>query len=139
MSVYKLSALQDEKGDFRYIIKLSEQLAKVSNPGLQQIRRFSKNGIHVGDVIYDIELGIPQASTAVDQFDATKEMLFGSDLEFHDLLIPILQKGKKVYTLPTLQEIRDKTKQELMQFPVGIKRFLIPMYTLFSWNEHFMM
>jgi len=85
----------------------------------------------VGDVIYDIELGIPQASTAVDSSMQRKRCFLAPIFEFHDLLIPILQKGKKVYTLPTLQEIRDKTKQELMQFPVGIKRFLNPMYTLF--------
>ena len=124
--VYKLSALRDSEGNWKYTLKLSEQLAKVSNPGLQQIRRFSQKGINIADVIYDIEQGIPEECTAIDPFDETKQMKLDESLEFQDLLVPIFQKGKKVYACPTLPEIRAKTQTELARLQVGMKRFLNP-------------
>ena len=124
--VYKLSALRDAAGAWKYTLKLSEQLAKVSNPGIQQIRRFSHDGTNIADVIYDIEQGISKECIAIDPFDETKQMKFDESLEFRDLLEPIFQHGKKVYNCPTLQEIRAKTKAELARLPVGMKRFLNP-------------
>ena len=38
--VYKLSALRDGDGRWQYKLKLSEQAAKISNPGVLQVRRF---------------------------------------------------------------------------------------------------
>lgn len=124
--VYKLSALQDEGGQWRYTLKLSEQLAKVSNPGLQQIRRFYKDGISYADMIYDTELGVASPVVGVDPFDVTKQVVLEENLEQKDLLQPIFQAGKKVYSSPSLQEIRRKVQQELATFPVGMKRFLNP-------------
>lgn len=124
--VYKLSAIKDEKGAWRYRLKLSEQLAKVSNPGIHQVRRFMSNGKAIHDLIYDTELGVTSQPEAVDPFDPTQQTKFGSHLEFRDLLEPIFRDGKRVYELPPLTEIRKNTQKELQHFPVGIKRFLNP-------------
>lgn len=37
---YKLSAVRDPGGPWKYRLKLSEQMAKISNPGILQVRRF---------------------------------------------------------------------------------------------------
>ena len=58
--VYKLAAIADRKGDWQYRIKLSEQSIKVSNPGIQQVRRYSRGNVFIGDCIYDTEIGVEE-------------------------------------------------------------------------------
>jgi nicotinate phosphoribosyltransferase len=122
--VYKLSALQDARGKWNYKIKLSEQLAKISNPGLLQIKRFSFKGMYVSDVIYDRMLGM--SKDACDPFDPTKQILPSHLYESHDLLVPIFKNGKRVYISPRLGDIAKHCQEELKKLPVGIKRFLNP-------------
>ena len=124
--VYKLSAIRDPGGPWKYKLKLSEQMVKVSNPGILQVRRFKSNNENVADVLYDIHKDISDGCTVVDPFDPTRKKLLKKGLESQDLLIPIFRKGKRVYKLPTLNEMREHTRQELKGFQSGIKRFINP-------------
>jgi len=124
--VYKISAVRDPGGPWKYKLKLSEQMKKISNPGILQVRRYRKEGENLGDVIYDIHGDLSGGCTSVDPFDPTKEMELGEELEYYDLLKPIFREGELVYTPPALKEVRENTKQELGHFPVGIRRFLNP-------------
>jgi nicotinate phosphoribosyltransferase len=124
--VYKLSALKDESGKWRYTLKLSEQMTKISNPGLLQVRRYIHDGNYMADVMYDIEEGITEECVAVDPFDTTKEIRCDAELAYQDLLLPIFREGKLVYALPQLLDIQARTKEELQHLPVGVKRFLNP-------------
>ncbi len=124
--VYKLSAIRDPGKEWKYKLKLSEQMVKVSNPGILQIRRFSKGKQNLADVIYDIQNPINPECTLVDPLDATRQKTLKKGLESKDLLIPIFRSGKLVYQLPKLQDIRANTQNELAQFHVGLKRFLNP-------------
>ena len=54
--VYKLSAIKDEEGEWQYKVKISEQLVKVTDPGLLDVKRFEKEGNYVADMIYDKSL-----------------------------------------------------------------------------------
>lgn len=124
--VYKLSALKDEKGIWKHKLKLSEQITKVTNPGRQQIRRFSKNDSFVGDVLYDLELGLETPGNNVDPFDPTKKTFFEKDVIGQDLLVPIFKEGKVVYELPSLESIKKVVQNQLKSLPIGMKRFLNP-------------
>lgn len=124
--VYKISAVRDPKGPWKYKLKLSEQMKKVSNPGILQVKRFSANGIYVGDAIYDIQSKMDQDVSIVDPFDATLEHHFSKELESEDLLQPIFKKGQLVYQLPALSEIKERTAFLLKKLPNGVKRFLNP-------------
>src|SRR5262249_5791952 len=124
--VYKLSALKDQKGLWKYTLKLSEQLAKVSNPGLLQVKRFSKNGQYVGDVIYDREIGIVDPKNNVDPFDPTKRLQILDSYTSQDLLVPVFREGKLLYNCPPLEMMRQTTQNDLARLPVGVKRFLNP-------------
>lgn len=124
--VYKLSAIRDEGGPWKYKLKLSEQMTKVSNPGILQVKRFRANSENVADVIYDIGHTWNGNCQVIDPLDPTKEKVLKKGLESEDLLVPVFRKGKLVYPLPKLTEIRAKTQEELNHFPVGIKRFLNP-------------
>src|SRR5580765_7038177 len=67
--VYKLGAIRDEKGKWVYKLKLSEQSAKISPPGIQQVRRFRSEKEFVGDGIFDSERGALAEFTIVHPFD----------------------------------------------------------------------
>jgi nicotinate phosphoribosyltransferase len=124
--VYKLSALRDPGGEWEYKLKLSEQMIKISNPGILQVRRFSHNGQSVADALYNISMGVDAPCTIVAPLDPTQRKILSKDLQQRDLLQPIFRSGQKVYESPSLKEIRNTTKRELDLFPVGVKRFLNP-------------
>lgn len=126
--VYKLSALRDPGKAWKYKLKLSEQMIKVSNPGILQVRRFHNKSISVADLLYDIHTQFErnQDICLIDPLDPTKQKFLKRELEYEDLLVPIFRAGKCVYTQPSLDEIREKTLRELKKFPVGIKRFMNP-------------
>jgi nicotinate phosphoribosyltransferase len=124
--VYKLSALEDRQGEWEYKLKLSEQMTKVSNPGILQIRRFFKGETPSADVIYDLHHFSEDDCHLVDPLDPTKEKIIRKNAVWKDLLEPVFRKGKLVYKLPKLSEVRNKCVEELARFPVGMKRFLYP-------------
>ncbi|WP_068466756.1 nicotinate phosphoribosyltransferase [Candidatus Protochlamydia phocaeensis] len=124
--VYKLSAIRNPGEEWKYKLKLSEQMTKVSNPGILQVKRFYTSQENVADVIYNIETPIKGDCRVVDPLDPTKERLIRKGLQSKDLLEPIFRNGERVYQLPTLKEIRERTKKELSCFPMGIKRFINP-------------
>ena len=98
--VYKLAAMRDAQGVWQYRVKLSEQAIKTSNPGIQQVRRYLRDGLFAGDVIYDELMALPSTTdaTAVDQ---------------SDLLVPIFRQGECVYAPPTAAAARERTREQL--------------------------
>lgn len=124
--VYKLSAIKEGDGSWKYTLKLSEQLAKVTNPGRLQVRRFSHGDMYVADLMYDLELGLEQPYANVDPFDPTKKVVIAEGIRYEDLLVPIFEHGNQVYKTPTLTEIQETARQEVARLPVGVTRFLNP-------------
>ena len=124
--VYKLGAVRGDDGRWAYKVKLSEQSAKVSTPGIQQVRRFRSDKEFIGDGIFDIERGAPADFTIVDPIDATRRKHITPDTPFEDLLIPIFRRGKLVYQPPPLCDVRQRARAQLAMFHMGVKRFVNP-------------
>jgi nicotinate phosphoribosyltransferase len=124
--VYKLSAIRKPGGAWEHKVKLSEQAAKITNPGILQVRRFRTEKEFVGDAIYDLELGLPPAVTIVDPLDVTRRKHIPAETAHEDLLIPIFRQGKLVYEPPTLDEIRYRVQRQLEMLHPGIKRSVNP-------------
>ena len=125
--VYKLSALRNVEGDWENKIKLSEQTIKINIPGVQQVKRFYKNGQMVADMIFDIEDGYAQNSVIVDPNDPTKSKAIDvNSLDSEDLLKPIFDQGILVYGLPELKDIQAVTNSEMLRIHSGIKRLVNP-------------
>jgi len=122
--VYKLSAIRNEKGEWVHKLKLSEQTAKVTNPGSLQVRRYFDGKFYVGDAIYDELTGIKDPCTIVNQNDPNIHLK--PKCNYKDVLVPIFQKGKLVYESPTLQEMQLLAQQELASLPSPMKRFINP-------------
>ena len=124
--VYKLSAIRSNGGEWKYKLKLSEQMLKISNPGIMQVRRFYSGKENIADVIYDIHMPWEDDCQSVDSLDPTHVREIKKGIASKELLVPIFRGGKCVYEPPPLEEIRKNTKKELSRFSIGIKRFLNP-------------
>jgi len=125
--VYKISALRDPGGPWKYKIKLTEQMVKISNPGILQVRRYYTDKGNIADAIYDLNNNqLNENCCIVDPLDPTQQHTMKKSMQSKDLLVPIFRGGRLVYKLPKLDEIREKTQNELKHFHVGIKRFLNP-------------
>ncbi len=124
--VYKLAAVRQPGGDWEYKMKLSEQAVKVSNPGIQQVRRFRRDGEFLADMIYDEKIGAPEEAHMVDPMDLTRRKLVPKDTPWTDLLVPVVREGRTVYDPPSIGESRKHVLAQLAGFHDGVKRFVNP-------------
>ncbi len=124
--VYKLAAIRDHGGGWRHSIKLSEQPIKVSNPGVQQVRRFRRGGEFVGDMIYDEAAPMKSDRVIVDPVNMTRSKRMPEDAVAEDLLVPVFDRGRLVYDRPAIGSIRGRVREQLAAFHDGIKRLLNP-------------
>jgi nicotinate phosphoribosyltransferase len=124
--IYKLGAIQDQMGRWEYKLKLSEQRAKISIPGVLQVRRFSDASGFVADAIYN-EQDLPVGDiTIIDPADSTRRRNLPASLHHEDLLVPICRKGELVYSVPELKAVQQRARDQLSRLHVGIKRFVNP-------------
>ncbi|HEY6328735.1 MAG TPA: nicotinate phosphoribosyltransferase [Blastocatellia bacterium] len=125
--VYKLSGIRKPGANWEPRIKLSDQMAKISVPGVLGVKRYRRATGSVADAIYDLSAGPAEPSRMISMWDQTKQMnLPPAGAVGTDLLVPIMRRGALVYDLPTLGQIRDHCTQELRSMPDGIKRFENP-------------
>jgi len=124
--VYKLSAVRGADGQWLDRIKLSEQAAKTTDPGVLQVRRFFESGQAVGDAIYDVEHPPAGRWVIVDPADSTRRKDLSAFADSQELLTPIFRAGRCVYQIPSLDDSRRRTLQQLELFHDGIKRFVNP-------------
>jgi nicotinate phosphoribosyltransferase len=120
--VYKLTAIRGADGQWSPRIKLSEQVIKISNPGILQVRRFRGPAGFAGDVIYDESFPLAGPVTAVDPVDPTRHKTFAADAELEDLLVPVLRQGRVVGAPPALPEIRERAQRQVAALHAGVRR-----------------
>jgi nicotinate phosphoribosyltransferase len=123
--VYKLGAMRDESNEWEYHIKLSEQAIKVSNPGIQQVRRYSLEGKFVGDAIYDEPNGLSHESHILDGSDGS-ELFSPIGYAQEDLLVPVFREGKLAYDTPSIESIQARVSEQLAQLPEELLDFESP-------------
>jgi len=124
--VYKLTAIRRPGREWEYRLKLSEQAVKISTPGIHQVRRFSRDGEFVGDMIYDELLGAGSDRTIVDPADPTRRKRIPPDCAAADLLVPVLRAGRLVYEVPSLEQARRRTQEQLAGLHPGVRRLVNP-------------
>lgn len=127
--VYKLTAIRAPGASgWDYKLKLSEQFAKVSIPGLLNIRRFRQGGIFVGDMIYnDAAPPVEEAErVVVDPASEFRRKTISRDASAEDLLVPVFRGGRCVYEVPPLIDSRARTIGQLSALHAGHKRVLNP-------------
>jgi len=152
--VYKLSAIRSADGNWQDKLKLSDEPAKSSTPGILQVRRYrQKKGsgpicaatnaarrcppsgrlgkldlspFFLGDVIFDPRHPIQGDCTMVDPADDARRTTFPEGTDFADLLVPVFRSGELVYELPSLDDARRRAQQQLAQLNPAVKRLVEP-------------
>ncbi len=124
--IYKLAAVRDPSGRWHHKVKLSEQTAKISTPGIQQVRRFRRDGEFIGDMIFNLDGPPDPGRTIVDRQDSTRRKNIPANADSEDLLVPIIHHGRVVYQSPAIDTIRERTKTQLASLHETRKRFLNP-------------
>lgn len=127
--VYKLSAVEDEKGNIIPKIKISENVEKITNPHFKKVYRFfdKQSGKALGDVlcVHDEVIDESKPYTLFDPIHTWKKKIL-TDYEVKPLLVPIFEKGKKVYDSPDIHDIRNYCISQLDTLWEQIKRFEYP-------------
>ena len=117
--VYKLAAIQHKSGEpFIPKIKISENTEKVTNPGNKTIYRiYNKNNRKIkADLICLADESFDDSKTMIifDPIDTWKRTRIpGGSYALRELLVPIFQKGRQVYTSPSVMDLRDICQREL--------------------------
>ena len=111
--IYKLGAVRRPGGQWEYRIKLSDERAKTSCPGLLQVRRFREHGGRfIADAIYEIDHTISEPCAIVD-FQTEQETEIPASVEYVQLLVPVFRKSNLVYQVPNLAASREYTREQL--------------------------
>jgi nicotinate phosphoribosyltransferase len=129
--VYKLAAVRDmdpdtqKPGPWQDRIKISEQAIKTTNPGIQQVRRFSDETRFVADAIYQ-PTDPPKDDWTVIPFHKETLVPLPGHLKATDLLVPIFRQGTRVYDPPTLTQTRQHCLEQVAQLPTRVARLQDP-------------
>ena len=129
--VYKLAAVRDldpltgQPGSWQHRIKLSEEPIKVTNPGIQQIRRFSDDQGFVADAIYQ-PTDPPGEKWTIFPFHKPAPLTLPGNLTTTDLLVPIFRQGKQVYDPPSLKDTRQHCLKQVAQLNPDVARLHHP-------------
>ena len=129
--VYKLAGIMNEEGVFVPKIKISENTAKITNPGNKTIFR-----------IYDKETGKIKADLiafADETYDTNEDLLLfdpidtwkktklaGGTYEMREILVPVFRKGECIYKSPSVPEIAEYCKKEKETLWDETKRLFYP-------------
>ncbi len=127
--VYKLAASEDENGVITPKIKVSENAAKITNPGFKKIYRLYSNetGKAEADLLMLRDESI-DGESPLEIFDPefTWKRRVIENYTARELLVPIFEHGRLVYNLPALDEIRDHCARELATMWKEVLRFENP-------------
>lgn len=128
-AVYKIVAIEDETGELRNTIKLSNNAEKVSTPGKKQVWRITsrEKGKSEGDYITYDGLDV-NGLEELEMFHPTYTYINKTVKNFDavPLLVNIFQEGNLVYNQPTLTEIQAYARKEFDKLWDEYKRVLNP-------------
>lgn len=102
-TAYKLAAIQNKQQQWEYKRKISDTAQKASIPGIHRVRRYYENAHYRGDILYDKNAGLTQDIS----FNHTHSK---------ELLEPIFQEGRLIYSEPDIHQIKKLCTQNLEQF-----------------------
>ena len=124
--IYKLGAVRHPGCQWQYRIKLSDEAAKTSCPGLLQVRRFQQpDGRFIADAIYETNHAISEPCVVVD-LETEKKTEIPAKTDYSDLLVPVFRRDQLVYQTPNLEASREHARKQLDCAPPEILRLKNP-------------
>jgi nicotinate phosphoribosyltransferase len=127
-AIYKLTAICDRNGGWRYPVKLSEHSAKISIPGVLGVRRYvDSSGRFRADMIYDEDLPAPpDGDVIVDPADALHMRAIDATWRPEELVLPAMRSGRRIAVAPPIDEIRARAHEQVGSLHPAIRRLLNP-------------
>ncbi|MBF0780411.1 MULTISPECIES: nicotinate phosphoribosyltransferase [unclassified Granulicatella] len=127
--VYKLVSIEDEQGNMVDTMKMSSNAEKVSTPGQKQVWRITRqsNGKSEGDYIA-LWHERPDKLDSLYMFHPVHTYINKTVKQFNarPLLHDIILNGELVYTMPSLQEIKNYANTSLCEVWEEYRRILNP-------------
>jgi nicotinate phosphoribosyltransferase len=128
--VYKLVAVEKDNS-WQPTIKISESIDKIPNPGDKEVWRiFDKKNKATADLLtLNNENPLNKEELFLQHpFDQSKFRIIKKNQisTIENLLVDILKDGELVYQFPSIDEIREKRKQDLTRLDTGVKRLINP-------------
>ena len=129
--VYKLAAIQNADGEFQPKIKISENPAKITNPGNKTIYRIydKENGKIIADLICLVgeKFDTNNSLLLFDPQETWKKTLLApGSYTMRELLVPVFLNGECVYESPKVMDIQKYCKEELDTLWDESKRLVNP-------------
>lgn len=126
--VYKLAAIEKD-GEVIPKIKVSENTAKITNPGVKKVYRYYDNctGKAIADEIclIDETVSSDEDHLIFDPEDTWKQRVL-HNFSVRSLLVPIFKDGKLIYEMPSLEETKEYCAKEIDTLWDEVKRFEYP-------------
>lgn len=125
--VYKMVGIE-ENGTIRPLIKVSESLEKITNPGYKRLYRIydRESDKAIADYIALYDEILPTDSLYLfDEMQPWKEKTV-TNYYIKELQVPIFVNGKLVYEIPTQQDVKDYCARELDSMWDEVKRLVNP-------------
>lgn len=127
--VYKLVGIENSDGLIIPKIKISENVAKITNPHFKKIYRIfeRESGKAMADLlcVYDEQLDNSQPLTLFDPNFIWKKKTF-TDFQIKEIQVPIIIQGKTVYQRPNIEEIRSYCLNQIDLLWEEVTRFENP-------------
>lgn len=127
--VYKLVAIENENGQIVPKIKISENVAKITNPGFKQIYRLysRENSQAIADVLTLADESIDDhAPYEIFDPEHTWKRKTVTNFYARPLLKRIFDKGECVYEAPDISVLREYCRMEIEGLWDEVKRFENP-------------
>lgn len=127
-AVYKLAAIEKD-GVYTPKIKVSENTAKITNPGFKNVYRlYSRDSGKAEADLLTLRDEVVDDSGSIELFDPqhTWKRKVLEDFTARELLVPIFKNGVCVYDFPTLAQIRENCRREIDSMWGEVLRFENP-------------
>ncbi len=125
--VYKLAAIEED-GQILPRIKISNDIAKITNPSFKKTVRFydRTSGKTIADLIMLKEEEITKGKYTISHPQYRWRTKVLKNFTTKELQVPIFKKGTLVYAPPSLEEIRKHAATEVASLPEEICRLVNP-------------
>ena len=127
-AVYKLAAIEKD-GVYTPKIKVSENTAKITNPGFKNVYRlYSRDSGKAEADLLTLRDEVVDDSGSIELFDPqhTWKRKVLENFTARELLVPIFKNGVCVYDFPTLAQIRENCRREINSMWGEVLRFENP-------------
>lgn len=137
--VYKLVAVENTSGEWEPRIKLSAQPEKTTNPGFKQVLRLSRRGLIVADLIALPDEVITPGTPilGINPGNSSQSTMYQDYDKVESLHVPIFVDGKRVYNMPTLDQVKDYAAERQAMIRLESRRLQYPHSLKVSMTERY--